>query len=202
MLWERCCTGLAEVIEAGNGLAGRVELCEHLEVGGVTPSEPVISACISARILPVNVLIRPRSGNFVYDRQEILEMIGSIRFCREAGANGIVVGALLPDGSVDRETMSRLIDEAGEMHVTFHRAFDECRNPMEALEDVISLGCDRLLTSGQAASASEGACLIRELVLRAGDRIIIMPGAGITPSDADRIAAATGAREMHGSKLF
>ena len=123
---ECCCTDAAEAVEAMMGGAGRVELCEDLPCGGVTPSRADIEAALKAVNIPVNVLIRARGGDFVYDETEIEAMIGSVRMCRELGVNGVVVGALRADGSVDTEAVGRLMAEAQGLHVTFHRAFDEC----------------------------------------------------------------------------
>ena len=204
MLLERCCTKASEVAEAFEFGAGRVELCERLGIGGVTPSAENIAASVAVGI-PVNVLIRPRGGSFVYSEKEILEMLSGIRLCRELGANGIVTGALNPDGSICVETMRRLMAEAREgerrLEVTFHRAFDECRNPLDSMERIISLGCDRILTSGQEPTAPEGCRLIASLVRESAGRIIIMPGSGVTPENLEWLAARTGATEFHGTKL-
>lgn len=203
---ESCCTSLPQVLAACSGGASRIELCEHIEIGGVTPSEDNIRACVAAG-LPVNVLVRPRGGNFVFTPQEEQCMLRDIDMCRETGAAGVVIGALMENGDVDMAMMRRLIARArgaeGErsLSVTFHRAFDECRDPFSALEDIISLGCDRLLTSGQEASAQEGMELISALVRRAEGRIIIMPGAGITPANLDLIEKTTGAVEFHGTRI-
>ena len=196
---ECCCTSVAEVNEAVAGGASRIELCENLETGGVTPSRDLIREVLSVCPLPVNVLIRPRGGDFVFSDNETSRMIEDIVFCRQAGASGIVTGALLADGSVDTGTMHKLISAARPLSVTFHRAFDCCNDPYRAIEDIIALGCDRLLTSGLSASAFEGRELIRELVTIAGDRVVVMPGAGIRPSNIAYIDRATGAREFHGS---
>ena len=196
---ECCCTSVAEVNEAVAGGASRIELCENLETGGVTPSRDLIREVLSVCPLPVNVLIRPRGGDFVFSDNETSRMIEDIVFCRQAGAAGIVSGALLADGSVDTGTMHKLISAARPLSVTFHRAFDCCNDPYRAIEDIIALGCDRLLTSGLSASAFEGRELIRELVTIAGDRIVVMPGAGIRPSNIAYIDRATGAREKAGA---
>ena len=123
---ECCCTDATEAVEAMSGGAGRVELCEDLPCGGVTPSRADIEAALKAVNIPVNVLIRVRGGDFVYDETEIEAMIGSVRMCRKLGVNGVVVGALRADGSVDTEAVGRLMAEAQGLRVTFHRAFDEC----------------------------------------------------------------------------
>ena len=203
MIWERCCTCREDAFEAAAGRASRIELCERLEVGGVTPSERNISLSMEAG-LPVNVLVRPRGGNFVFSKGEIDQMLESIRLCGRHRVNGVVIGALTADGNVDVPVMRLLASEAAEagLQVTFHRAFDECRDPFEALEDIIRLGCSRILTSGHATAAPEGAVVIKELVGQAGDRIIVMPGSGVTPDNVRMLAEVTGASEFHGTKLY
>ncbi len=180
------------------GGAHRIELCRALEVDGLTPSADMMSEAIGMGI-PVQVLIRPREGGFVYDETEVETMLEEVRRARQLGANGVVIGALKPDGSIDEETIRRLVAEAAGMSITFHRAFDVCKNPAEALEQIVSLGCHRLLTSGQAASAEQGIPLIKRLVGQAAGRLIIMPGAGVSPDNARRILSETGAHEIHGS---
>ncbi|MBR0292447.1 MAG: copper homeostasis protein CutC [Bacteroidales bacterium] len=147
----------------------------------------------------VNVLVRPRAGDFVYSEDEVRLMMEQICTCKRLGVNGVVIGALTREGDIDLPLMRRLVDAARPLDVTFHRAFDECRNPAVALEDVISLGCERLLTSGCAPSAEEGKELLAQLMRQAARRIIIMPGAGIKPGNAAAIAAAVQTTEYHGS---
>lgn len=226
---EVCCPSLEAVARAVAAGAGRIELCERLEVGGVTPSESLIKDALAvAGVVPVNVLVRPREGDFVYSEEEAAQMLESIELCRALGASGVVIGALRSDGSVDMSLMRRLlaaarpvaarpaaaaasataaVDPAGPgdlrpLSVTFHRAFDECRDPFAALEDIIILGIDRLLTSGHCANAWEGRFILKELVERAAGRIVIMPGCGITPANLDEIAAITAATEFHGSRIL
>lgn len=194
---EVCAVSVADILEAAAGGAQRVELCENLEVGGVTPSRELLAAAIECGALPVNVLVRPRGGNFVYTPGEEASMMEDIRMCRELGAAGVVIGALTEDSDVDMSMMRRLISEARPLSVTFHRAFDRARDPFRALEDVISLGCDRLLTSGQQPSSFDGHHLLAELVERAAGRIIIMPGGGVRVSNIEEIAALTRAKEFH-----
>ena len=196
---ECCCTSVDEVLEAVAGGASRVELCERLEVGGVTPSAELIENVMSVSTLPVNVLVRPRGGDFFFNEEERLQMIEDINLCKRLGVNGVVIGALDGDGNIDVDLMRSLMVEAKPLSVTFHRAFDCCADPYKSIEDVIALGCDRLLTSGLAASAYEGRELISELVDMAGDRIIIMPGAGVRPSNIAALSQATRALEYHGS---
>ena len=197
---ERCCTSAEQALEARENGAARVELCRDLSIGGITPERNLILAAVRTGI-PVNVLIRPRGGNFVYSAEEIQQMISDIEFCRSAGVNGVVIGILHPDGSVNLEAMRLLIAAAQGMSITFHRAFDRCSNPQQALEDIISLGCNRLLTSGLQDTAPQGQTLIAELVKQAAGRIIIMPGSGVTPENINSLAAATGACEFHGTRL-
>lgn len=213
---EVCCPTIEAVSKAVAAGADRIELCEWLEVGGVTPSEQLIKdALVVAGSVPVNVLVRPRGGNFVYSEEEAGEMLESIALFKAIGTdraadgrkaelrvNGVVIGALRPDGSVDMALMRRLVAAARPLSITFHRAFDECRDPFEALEDIISLGIDRLLTSGHRADAWEGRFILKELVGRAAGRIVIMPGCGITPANLPELAAITGATEFHGSRIL
>lgn len=195
---EVCCGDLQSVRAAKDGGAGRVELCRALEADGLTPSEEMIAAAIGTGI-PVQVLIRQREGNFVYNEEEVKNMLRDIHLAKQLGANGVVIGALKSDGGIDEETVRRLVEEAEGMSITFHRAFDVCSEPLEALEQIIGLGCHRLLTSGQAATAEQGIPLIKKLVEQSAGRIIIMPGAGVNRGNACRILSKTGAREIHGS---
>ena len=195
---EVCCGDLQSVRAAIEGGAHRVELCEALELDGLTPSEAMMESAIGMGI-PVQVLIRVREGDFVYNKDEICKMRNDIRLARKLGAAGVVIGALMPDGSIDEEAIRCLMDEAEGLSVTFHRAFDVCREPEEALEKIISLGCHRLLTSGQAPTAELGIPMLKKLVEQADGRIIIMPGAGVNPQNASRILEETGALEIHGS---
>lgn len=195
---EVCCGDLQSVRAAIEGGAHRVELCEALELDGLTPSEAMMESAIGMGI-PVQVLIRVREGDFVYNKDEICKMRNDIRLARKLGAAGVVIGALMPDGSIDEEAIRCMMDEAEGLSVTFHRAFDVCRKPEEALEKIISLGCHRLLTSGQAPTAELGIPMLKKLIEQADGRIIIMPGAGVNPQNASRILEETGAIEIHGS---
>jgi copper homeostasis protein len=195
---EVCCGDLQSVRAAIEGGAHRVELCEALELDGLTPSEAMMESAIGMGI-PVQVLIRVREGDFVYNKDEICKMRNDIRLARKLGAAGVVIGALMPDGSIDEEATRCMMDEAEGLSVTFHRAFDVCREPEEALEKIISLGCHRLLTSGQATTAELGIPMLKKLIEQADGRIIIMPGAGVNPQNASRILEETGALEIHGS---
>lgn len=196
---ECCCTSVEEVLEAHAGGAQRIELCERLDVGGVTPSRTLLEDVISCCPLPVNVLVRPREGDFVYSESEKYRMLDDIAMCKEVGANAVVIGALKNDGSVDVDLMEELIAAARPLSVTFHRAFDCCSDPFKAVDDIIAMGCDRLLTSGHEISAYEGRYLLAKLVEYAAGRIVIMPGAGIRPSNIDVIEKICHAPEYHGS---
>lgn len=227
-LLEVCCGNPESVTAAVLGGARRIELCADLEVDGLTPPTAWIrDAKLRYPALRVHVLIRPRAGDFVYSQAEAEMMASQIEEALEAGADGIVIGALTPEGDVDLPMMERLVslvesyhlaDEllrsdlchaANDSHffpgparrvsITFHRAFDRCRRPFEALEQIIGLGCDRILTSGKEATAETGAAMLRELRRRARRRIGILPGGGVTPGNAARILAATGCTEIHAS---
>ena len=196
---EVCCGDMQSVLAAKEGGADRIELCQALEVDGLTPSSAEMMAEAIGLGIPVQVLIRPREGDFVYDEAEVETMLKEIRLAKRLGANGVVIGALKSDGSIDEETSRRLVSEATGLSITFHRAFDVCSQPAEALEQIVSLGCHRLLTSGQAPSAEQGIPLIKRLVEQSGGRLIIMPGAGVNQENARRILSETGAHEIHGS---
>lgn len=198
-LLEICAGSVESAIAARDGGAQRIELCAALEIGGITPSAGLIAEARKVEGIGMNVIIRPRGGDFLYNENEIACMIRDIKLCSALGADGIVIGALTADGDIDFITCKRLITAAQGMSVTFHRAFDMCRDPREALEELIELGCDRVLTSGQAATAQAGIPLLKELVEQADGRIIIMPGCGVNSGNAGAILQATGANEIHAS---
>ncbi|WP_067473527.1 copper homeostasis protein CutC [Actinomadura hibisca] len=202
LTYEICIDSVAGAIAAEQAGAHRVELCSALFEGGLTPSLGTVRAALAAvSTIRVNVIIRPRGGDFIYDEHEVAAMEHDVALAREAGAHGIVIGALTADGEIDRAVTERLIAAAGGLPVTFHRAFDMAADPFAALETLIELGVDRVLTSGQEVSVLEGAPLIAELVERAGDRIIVMPGGGVTSRNIGRILEATGVREVHFAAL-
>ena len=194
---EVCCVSSADVREAAEGGAGRVELCENLEVGGVTPSRELLEEVMRVSPIPVNVLVRPRGGDFVFSPEEEAAMVRDIRMCKELGVNGVVIGALRADADIDVEMTARLVEEARPLSVTFHRAFDCCRDPFAALEEIISIGCDRILTSGQKDSSYDGRELLARLVEAAAGRIVIMPGGGVRVSNISEIEEVTKAVEFH-----
>ena len=196
---EICAGSVESAIAARDGGAKRIELCAALEIGGVTPSAGLIAEARKIDGLVLNVIIRPRGGDFLYNEYEIACMLQDIRTCKELGADGVVIGALTADGDIDTAICKQLIAAADGMSVTFHRAFDMCRDASKALEELIELGCDRVLTSGQAATAQTGIPLLKELVEQAAGRIIIMPGCGVSSANAVAILQATGAKEIHAS---
>ncbi len=198
MLLEVCAGDIDSVYAAARGGADRVELCCALSEGGLTPSAGMIEEALKVDGIKVNVLIRPRSGDFVYSEAEIRVMIRDIEICRKLGVNGVVFGALTPDGDIDMEACRKMIKAADGLHKTFHRAFDMCRDPRKGVEDIISLGCDRILTSGLASSASEGAALIGELQKEYPSIIFIAAG-GISPENVSNIVGKTGVGEVHAS---
>ena len=196
---EICSNSFYSAKQAQAGGASRVELCQNLENGGTTPSYGQIKLTRENLTIGVHVLIRPRSGDFLYTDEEFNEILEDIKFCKSIGCDGIVVGMLNSDGTVDKVRMKTLINEAKPMCVVFHRAFDRCRNPKQALEDIITLGCDRILTSGQKNTAWEGKDLLKELVIQASNRIEIMPGAGVDVENVTKIIKYTGVKSIHSS---
>ena len=200
MLLEVCCTDMDAVRAAIEGGADRVELCVNIEEGGLTPPLDFVREAMATGIR-VHVLIRPRPGNFVYNEAEAETMLQSIRQFMDIGVEGFVFGALTPDGEVDRPLCKRMLDASGMTYVTFHRAFDECRYPFRSFRYIERMGFDRILTSGQKATALEGAPLIHELVQRASSRIdfFIMAGSGINASNAEEVIRLTGVKEIHGT---
>ncbi len=196
---EICTGSLQSAIAARDGGARRIELCAALEIGGVTPSTGLIREARKIKGINIHVLIRPRGGDFLYDDSEVACMIGDIITAKECGADGVVIGALTAEGDVDTAVCKKLIEAAQGMNITFHRAFDMCRNPFTAMEEIISLGCSRILTSGQAATAEKGTELLKELVEKAEGRISIMPGCGVNAENAAKILHESGAYEIHAS---
>ena len=195
---EICANSVESCIEAQRGGAFRVELCAAIPEGGTTPSYgSILTAREKLHETKLHVIIRPRSGDFLYGEIDREIMLKDIELCRKSGVDGIVIGCLTPQGDVDMELNKKLIDAAGEMSVTFHRAFDMCRDPFESLENIIALGCSRILTSGQQPTAEQGIPLIKKLIKQANNRIIIMPGCGINENNIRKIALETGAQEFH-----
>ncbi|GAA5079061.1 copper homeostasis protein CutC [Lysobacter panacisoli] len=196
---EIAANSLAAALAAQEGGADRVELCENLGEGGCTPSHGTIAMARDRLRIPLHVLIRPRAGDFLYDALERDTMLLDIENCVRLGCDGIVVGALDADGDVDSALCAQLLSAAGALGVTFHRAFDTARDPLRALDDIIALGCERVLTSGARATALQGAELIASAQRRAEGRLAVMAGAGITPDNVRDVVARTSVREVHAS---
>jgi copper homeostasis protein len=196
---EIAANSVASASAAQEGGADRIELVSALELGGLTPSYATIAMTRERLRIPVYVLIRPRDGDFLYNDLECEAMQRDIEACKALGCDGVVIGVLDADGNVDLARCRALIAAAGSLGVTFHRAFDLTRDPDQALEDVIAIGCERVLTSGARPRAIEGVERIAALVAQAKDRIVVMPGAGIDEHSIAAVHAATGAREFHAS---
>lgn len=190
---------LGSALAAQDAGADRVELCEGLASGGTTPSYGTLALARERVWIPLFVLVRPRAGDFLYDARETEVMLRDIEMCVRLGCDGVVIGALQADGDIDLPLCERLVAAAGPLQVTFHRAFDAARDPVQALEQVIALGCRRILTSGGQAAAMEGADRIAMLARQAAGRVTLMPGAGIDAGNVATLATLTGAREFHAS---
>ena len=184
---------------AVEGGADRIELCANLAEGGTTPSYAHIKKCREAFDITLFPIIRPRGGDFLYTKDEFEIMKNDIKLCKELGCEGIVIGLLNMDGTIDMTRTSELIELAYPLDVTFHRAFDRCKNPFAALEELVEIECQRILTSGQKPTVSEGVDLIAELNKKADDRIIIMPGSGVRKENIKMLAEKTSCIEFHSS---
>ncbi len=194
---EVCCYNLESALTAQDAGADRIELCADRHQGGTTPSYGMMEVVKKQLTIPVFVMIRPRGGDFLYAPEEYQVMMHDIQMAKELGINGVVMGVLKPDGRINPIVMEELIDLAKPMQVTFHRAFDLTPDPLESLHDLISLGVDRLLTSGQCTSAFDGRQVITSLIKQAEKKIIVMPGAGINESNVLELLSETGAHEFH-----
>lgn len=195
---EICVDSLQSARNAIQGGAMRLEVCSALSEGGLTPSPGLIKQIRSFTRVPIYAMIRIRKGNFVYDREEIEAMLYDLRILKDHCVNGFVFGALTTNNDVDCDVCKEIISAARPLPVTFHRAFDETLEPSRSMEVLIDLGFERILTSGQKNTALEGLELLKELVVGAKNRIIIMPGAGITKNNISKIKQC-GAREFHAS---
>ena len=197
MLVEACVDTVASALAAEAGGAGRIELCANLVEGGTTPSAGTIALARERLGIPLFVLVRPRGGDFLHDADEVETMRRDVEAARRLGADGVVIGALTADGQVDAAVTRSLVDAARPMQVTFHRAFDAARDPAEALEALIALGIDRVLTAGGAPSALDGAAALGALVRQAAGRIGVLAGGGLTAATVGAVIAASGVREVH-----
>lgn len=196
--FEICTNSVESCIAAQEGGANRVELCAGIPEGGTTPSYGEIATAREVLThIKLHVIIRPRGGDFLYSPVEIKTMLKDIEIARRLGADGVVFGCLTADGEIDIPVMQQLMAASKGLSVTFHRAFDVCRNPHKALEQLIELGCDRILTSGQQANAEAGIPLLKELQQEAAGRIILLAGCGVNENNIRRIAEETGIGEFH-----
>ena len=197
MLIEACVDSVSSALAAEKGGAGRIELCDALETGGITPSAAKIQLCVERLSIPVIVLIRARGGDFLYGDTTTEEMLRDIALAKSFGAAGVAIGALLADGTIDVPRTQAMIDAARPMEVVFHRAFDGTPDPFTALETLHGLGVQRILTSGQAPTALEGVDILRHLVQAAKGRITILAGGGINEENAAAIVKGSGVQELH-----
>lgn len=201
MIFEACTGSYIEVVRAYNNGANRIELCDNLGEGGTTPSYGTIKKVVEDIKLPINVIIRPRGGCFIFNEDEKEIMFTDINICKSLNVNGLVIGALTEDKKVDIEFVSKVKDLAGDLNITFHMAFDEIEDKREAIDTLVELKIDRILTKGGESSALENLQSLKELIEYAGDRIILIPGAGINQDNRDMVIEVTKAKEIHGTKI-
>jgi len=197
ILVEVCANSVESAIAGQKGGADRIELCANLLEGGTTPSFAAIETARERLSIKLNVIIRPRGSDFLYNELEYSMMKRDIKICKNTGVDGVVIGILDKFGNIDKKRTEELVSIARPMSVTFHRAFDMSNDPYKALSDLIELGVDRILTSGQRVSVADGLELLASLVKKAGDSVIIMPGCGITSENIVHIAKTAGAKEYH-----
>ncbi len=197
MLIEICCGHLESARTAVNAGADRLELCSALPLGGLTPSPSFIRQIKAESDTPLMVLIRPREGDFYYTKQEKYLYLAEINASIAAGADGLVVGVLTADGEIDLPFLKEILSHANGLPITFHRAFDFVNEPFRALQQLIDVGIERLLTSGQQSTAWAGRELIKSLTEKANNQIIIMPGAGINLDNVRELTDFCGSKEVH-----
>ncbi|MGL5354115.1 MAG: copper homeostasis protein CutC [Clostridium sp.] len=201
MVFEACTGSYIEVVKAFKNGANRIELCDNLGEGGTTPSYGTIKKVIEDIKLPINVIIRPRGGSFIYNKEEKEIMFTDIELCTTLNVNGLVIGALTDDKKVDIEFVTKAKELAGNTNITFHMAFDEIEDKKEAIDTLVDLKIDRILTKGGEISALQNLDSLKELIEYANDRIILIPGAGINEDNRDRVIEITKAKEIHGTKI-
>ncbi len=201
-LLEVCVDSLEDLARAQAEGAARIELCERLDLGGISPSREFLERALAAARLPLHVMVRPRGGDFVYSEVEFQAMTRELQRLRDLPVAGAVFGVLTPDSRIDLRRTRELVERSRPMSVTFHRAFDSAPDKLAALEQLIELGVERVLTSGGASNAFDGRAMLRELVAEAGERIVILPGGGVRAHNAAQLVAETGVRELHSSTPF
>jgi len=201
-LLEVCVDTVEAAVEACSRGAGRLEYCSQLELDGLTPVEAELHAVVEGVEVPVFAMVRPRAGSFVMGSEEVAAMAAQISMVRDAGAQGVVLGVLTEAGAIDESALKVLLAAAGELPVTFHRAFDGIPNPLRALDVLIRHGVTRLLTAGDGLTAWEGRELLRRLVAHAGDSLIVMPGGGVRMNHVHQLIEITGASEVHSSQVL
>jgi len=198
MKLEICANSYQSAINAEKAGAHRIELCSELSIGGITPSYGLLKKVMSELTIPIHVLIRPRSGNFTYSNEEFEIMKEDILRCNELGCSGIVSGVLHPNNSLDIKRTQELVELSKPLSFTFHRAFDIVLHPKETLEELVNIGVDKILTSGQQEKAKDGIDLLMKLQHIANNKIVIMPGSGINAENCTLFKEA-GFREIHTS---
>jgi copper homeostasis protein len=198
-LLEICVFNINTAIAVEKAGADRIELCENYSNGGTTPSYGYLKSVRETINIPVFPMIRPRGGDFFHTTEEIEIIRKDILICKELGFQGVVFGLLNQDGTIDKDNTARLVEAAYPLSVTFHRAFDRCKSPLEALETIIDCGCTRILTSGQTPKVTDGLPLVKSLVDQANGRIIIMPGSGLNSNNVKHIIETTDVTEVHTS---
>jgi copper homeostasis protein len=196
---EICCFNIQSALIAQHAGAHRVELCADPTDGGTTPGFGLIKTAREKLKIQLYPIIRPRGGDFLFNEEEFEIMLNDVSLCKQLGCDGMVIGMLNADGTIDKKRCAKLVELAYPLGVTFHRAFDRSANPFEALEDIISIGCERILTSGQKPTAIEGATLLNELIRQADSRIIIMPGSGVRANNIIELKEKANAEEFHTS---
>jgi copper homeostasis protein len=201
MIKEACVENFEQALHAQNAGANRVELCANLTVGGTTPPHETIQLCIQNLHIPTFVMVRPRGGNFVYSEEELKTMKNDIDTCKQLGVPAVVFGLLTEDGKVDEKNTRQLVELARPMQVTFHKAFDELKDPFEGTETLIRLGVDRILTSGTKTTAEEGTSILNQLIEQANGRIIIVAAGKITKENLPELSRSIHTTEFHGKKI-
>jgi copper homeostasis protein CutC len=201
VLFESCVESFEAAVASAAGGAARIELCANLDVGGTTAAAALVERCVAALDIPVFAMVRPRAGSFVYSRDEAHAMARDVAAMIAAGAHGLVFGALTADGVIDEGLMQRLVDLAHPLPVTCHKAIDAARDLPEALDALLALGVPRVLTSGGAPTAADGAAMIARLVRQADEALVVMAGGGVRAGNVAALVRATGVREVHAHLL-